>query len=125
VALPSHYSIIAVATRTTVTLYESLFWQPVAHMARQHLAPLTDLAWTRDGAGLIVASQDRYVSVVSFEPGDLGIPLSQDKLPAHLLPGFNFGLERELKATRRSRAASKQGESDDAPAAKRSNGATS
>ena len=37
---------------------------------------------SNDGLVLVVSSSDGYCSLIGFEPGELGQPLQQDKLPA-------------------------------------------
>lgn len=46
--------------------------------------PCPSLLRSSDGQFLVVSSSDGYCSILSFEPGELGVPLSPDKLPLPL-----------------------------------------
>ena len=56
----------------------------VAFLGALHLDPITDLAWSRDGAFLAVSSRDSYCSIAAFTAEDLGERLPPGELPPHL-----------------------------------------
>ena len=60
---------------------------PIAVIGRLHYAPLTDLAWSPDGAFLAIASQDNYCRWAvscSCRPGLAKMPTSPGVLPGTL-----------------------------------------
>eukprot|EP00891_Asterochloris_glomerata_P002847 jgi/Astpho2/2847/e_gw1.00050.118.1_t len=52
--------VFAIATMDSVMIYETQNIAPIAVIGRLHYAPLTDLAWSPDGAFLAISSQDNY-----------------------------------------------------------------
>eukprot|EP00118_Oscarella_pearsei_P005225 m.23720 g.23720 ORF g.23720 m.23720 type:complete len:442 (+) comp28522_c0_seq1:1247-2572(+) len=68
--------VFAVATAESIVLYDSQQTMPVALVSRIHYAHITDLTWSADGRLLVVSSSDGYCSMIEFEEGELGIPLS-------------------------------------------------
>ena len=56
----------------------------MAFLGALHLDPITDLAWSRDGAFLAISSCDRYCSIAAFTEADLGDRLPESELPPHL-----------------------------------------
>ena len=42
--------------------------RPLAVLGGLHMAPITDLAWSCNGATLAVASRDGYCSLTAFAP---------------------------------------------------------
>lgn len=70
----------AVLTTRSIVVYDSSTWTPLALLENLHMLPLTDAAWTQDGTRLVVASQDGYLSFVSFDEEDLGPRLSASEL---------------------------------------------
>ena len=84
-ALP--YRVIwAVATLSSICVYDSAEKAPLVIASHTHYEPLTDLAWLPDGLGLIASSIDGYCTLLRFRPGILGTPLPADKLPACMRP---------------------------------------
>jgi len=89
-------SVFAVATLESVFVYDTEHTTPVAAAANHHFEKITDLAWSRDGKMLLIASIDGSVSVMSFSQleggcptcsrgaNELGTPLTFEKLPDHL-----------------------------------------
>ncbi|XP_063700048.1 chromatin assembly factor 1 subunit B [Culicoides brevitarsis] len=71
--IPLPYRMIfAVATRSSVYLYDTQQKSPFAVVSNIHYARLTDLAWSEDGEFLIVSSTDGFCSIIVFEKGELG-----------------------------------------------------
>lgn len=68
----SYRTIFAVLTIDTVLIYDTYHFTPLAMAQGLHYAGLTDCEWTRDGRHLIVSSSDGYISILSFDEGELG-----------------------------------------------------
>uniref|UniRef100_T1HGC6 WD_REPEATS_REGION domain-containing protein n=1 Tax=Rhodnius prolixus TaxID=13249 RepID=T1HGC6_RHOPR len=64
--------VLAVATKTTILLYDTQHAVPIAMISNIHYTKLTDLAWSSDGKMLIASSTDGYCSIVTFSEGELG-----------------------------------------------------
>lgn len=64
--------LFAVLTRDSVYIYDTYHAKPLAIMKGLHYAGLTDATWTGDGKKLLVSSSDGYVSLLTFEEGELG-----------------------------------------------------
>lgn len=65
-------SVFAVLTTDSIYIYDTYRLQPLAYARGLHYTSLTDAAWTEDGMQLVVTSSDGYLSIVSFEEGELG-----------------------------------------------------
>lgn len=72
-ALP-YRVIFAVATASAVVLYDTQQPMPFGYVSNLHYTRLTDLAWSPKGDLLMVSSTDGYCSIITFSPGELGIP---------------------------------------------------
>eukprot|EP00554_Chaetoceros_debilis_P009423 CAMPEP_0194101434 /NCGR_PEP_ID=MMETSP0150-20130528/2137_1 /TAXON_ID=122233 /ORGANISM="Chaetoceros debilis, Strain MM31A-1" /LENGTH=967 /DNA_ID=CAMNT_0038788045 /DNA_START=209 /DNA_END=3109 /DNA_ORIENTATION=- len=70
-ALP-YRSLFAVLTADSILIYDTFHSQPLCVARGLHYAGLTDCSWTADGKHLVVCSTDGYISIVSFEDGELG-----------------------------------------------------
>ncbi|CAD5113360.1 DgyrCDS2532 [Dimorphilus gyrociliatus] len=64
--------IFAVASEESVVLYDTQQTHPFSLISNIHYQQLTDLTWSADATLLIIASSDGYVSIVTFEKGELG-----------------------------------------------------
>eukprot|EP01035_Chromulina_nebulosa_P020755 gene20755-26911_t len=73
--------IFCVLTISTIYIYDTQHSHPIARLNGCHFAAINDACWTPDGNMLIVCSSDCYVTFVRFEPGELGIPLSNEEIP--------------------------------------------
>ena len=76
----------AVATLSSVVVYDSSERAPLLVASNLHYEALTDLAWLPDGSGIIASSIDGYCMLLRFRPGILGNALPADKLPACMKP---------------------------------------
>lgn len=65
-------SIFAVLTGDSVLIYDTYHSRPLCIARGLHYAGLTDCSWTSDGKHLVVCSTDGYISIVSFDDGELG-----------------------------------------------------
>ncbi|KAF6205734.1 hypothetical protein GE061_019907 [Apolygus lucorum] len=69
--------ILAVATKSSIILYDTQYAVPIGLVSNIHYAKLTDLTWSSDATVLIASSTDGYCSVVTFTPGELGDPFTE------------------------------------------------
>ncbi|KAI8054364.1 WD40-repeat-containing domain protein [Syncephalis plumigaleata] len=69
--------VYAIASQDGVTIHDTQQMEPLAIIANMHYATLTDLSWSWDGRQLMFTSTDGYCSLVVFEEGELGEPLSK------------------------------------------------
>ena len=76
--------VFAVASLDSVAVYatDDAAGAPLALLGGLHPEPITDLAWACDGRALAVSSYDGYVSVATFDAGELGVPVAAGDLPA-------------------------------------------
>ena len=65
-------SVFAVLTLDSVLIYDTYHSRPLALVRGLHYAGLTDCSWSKDGLNLMVSSTDGYISIISFQPGELG-----------------------------------------------------
>lgn len=71
--IPLPYRMIfAVATKSSVYLYDTQQKTPFALVSNIHYTRLTDISWSADGKILIVSSTDGFCSMISFNTGELG-----------------------------------------------------
>lgn len=64
--------IFAIATKSSVRLYDTQQQMPFAIISNIHYARLTDLTWSSDGTALIASSVDGFCTLIIFEKGELG-----------------------------------------------------
>lgn len=64
--------IFAIASKSSVRLYDTQQQMPFAVISNIHYARLTDLSWSSDGTALIVSSFDGFCTLIMFEKGELG-----------------------------------------------------
>jgi chromatin assembly factor 1 subunit B len=64
--------IYAVASKSSVYLYDTQQKIPFGMVSNIHYTRLTDLAWSHDGRLLFVSSTDGFCSIIQFDEGDLG-----------------------------------------------------
>ena len=65
-------SIFAVLTVDSILIYDTVHSSPLCIAKNLHYAGLTDCSWSSDGHHLVVCSTDGYISMISFEDGELG-----------------------------------------------------
>jgi chromatin assembly factor 1 subunit B len=65
--------IFAVATKSSVYLYDTQQKIPFGLISNIHYTRLTDLTWSNDGTILLVSSTDGYCSIVQFTENELGV----------------------------------------------------
>ncbi|XP_050074116.1 chromatin assembly factor 1 subunit B [Anopheles maculipalpis] len=71
--MPLPYRMVfAVATKSSVYLYDTQQAAPFALISNIHYTRLTDIAWSSDGKILIVSSTDGFCSLIFFAEGELG-----------------------------------------------------
>lgn len=71
--IPLPYRMIfAIATKSSVYLYDTQQRMPFALISNIHYTRLTDLTWSKDGKVLIVSSTDGFCSIIMFSENELG-----------------------------------------------------
>lgn len=65
-------SIFAVLTVDSILIYDTYHSKPLCIAKGLHYAGLTDCSWSSDGHHLVVSSTDGYISIMSFDTGELG-----------------------------------------------------
>lgn len=65
--------IFAVATKSSVYLYDTQQSMPIGLISNIHYTRLTDLAWSHDGRILIVSSTDGFCTLITFAADELGV----------------------------------------------------
>ncbi|XP_058464649.1 chromatin assembly factor 1 subunit B [Malaya genurostris] len=100
--IPLPYRMIfAVATKSSVYLYDTQQKSPFALISNIHYTRLTDLSWSSDGTILIVSSTDGFCSMISFTEDELG--------EAHVLEtDESSGTEKEKTPTKKATAGRKK-----------------
>jgi len=71
-SLLPYRSIFAVLTLDTILIYDTFHSRPLCIAQELHYAGLTDCSWSSNGRNLIVCSTDGYISILSFDAGELG-----------------------------------------------------
>lgn len=64
--------VFAVATKSSVCLYDTQQKMPFGLISNIHYARLTDLAWSSDGKVLVVSSSDGFCTLITFCDNELG-----------------------------------------------------
>lgn len=64
--------VFAVATKSSVCLYDTQQKMPFGLISNIHYARLTDLAWSSDGKVLVVSSSDGFCTLITFSDDELG-----------------------------------------------------
>lgn len=70
-ALP-YKMVFAVATQTSVVVYDTEQLQPLGVQADMHYLSITDLCWHPDGQSLVVSSAEGFCLVIVFDAGVFG-----------------------------------------------------
>jgi len=73
---------LAVANSDSLFVYDTESMQCVVFVGGLHLASITDIAWSPDGNMIATSSRDGFCSIISFEEGELGEPLSIEEIPS-------------------------------------------
>lgn len=93
--------VYAVASKSSVYLYDTQQKIPFGCVSNIHYARLTDLTWSSDGNILIVSSVDGFCTVITFEDSELG------KVYDKPLP--NYELDDKENQTKSKRTSPKSG----------------
>lgn len=64
--------VFAVASKSSVYLYDTQQKMPFGSISNIHYSRLTDVTWSSDGKILIASSFDGFCTLISFEDGELG-----------------------------------------------------
>ncbi|XP_073440755.1 chromatin assembly factor 1 subunit B isoform X2 [Dendrobates tinctorius] len=76
VSLP-YRMVFAVASEDAVIFYDTQQLFPFGYISNVHYHTLSDISWSNDGSFLSISSTDGYCSFVSFDDGELGVPLKE------------------------------------------------
>ncbi|KAG6470193.1 hypothetical protein ZIOFF_071250 [Zingiber officinale] len=68
--------IFGLATLNSLYIYDTESMPPIAIFAGLHYAAITDIAWSSDAKYVSLSSRDGYCTIIEFEKGELGEPLS-------------------------------------------------
>ncbi|XP_078432919.1 transducin/WD40 repeat-like superfamily protein isoform X2 [Wolffia australiana] len=71
-----HRIVFAVATLSSLYIYDTESTAPLAVLAGLHYAAITDIAWSADARYLAVSSRDGFCTLLEFENNELGSPVS-------------------------------------------------
>lgn len=74
-------SVFAVLTLDSVLIYDTHHTRPLSIVQGLHYASMSDCQWTADGMNLVLSSTDGYISIVSFDPKELGEVYVKPQLP--------------------------------------------
>lgn len=74
-------SVFAVLTTDSILVYDTHHTRPLSVVRGLHYAGLSDCQWSADGMKLVVSSIDGYVSILSFQNGELGEVYHRPALP--------------------------------------------
>ncbi|KAG8450173.1 hypothetical protein GDO86_002708 [Hymenochirus boettgeri] len=69
--------VFAVASEDAVLFYDTQQLFPFGYVSNVHYHTLSDISWSGDGTFLSIASTDGYCSFVTFDEGELGVPLKE------------------------------------------------
>ncbi|KAL9865589.1 chromatin assembly factor 1 subunit B [Geothlypis trichas] len=69
--------VFAVASEDSVLFYDTEQSFPFGYVSNIHYHTLSDISWSSDGSFLAISSTDGYCSFVTFEEGELGVPLKE------------------------------------------------
>lgn len=64
--------VFAVATQSSILLYDTEQSSPFAHITNIHYTRLSDLTWSPDGLVLVASSTDGFCSLITFSEGEIG-----------------------------------------------------
>lgn len=78
-------SLFAVLTTDSILVYDTHHTRPLSIIRGLHYAGHSDCQWSSDGMTLVVSSIDGYISIISFENGELGEPYCTPEAAASTL----------------------------------------
>ena len=109
--IPLPYRMLfAVATKSSVFLYDTQQAMPFGVISNIHYTRLTDIAWSDDGKMLVVSSTDGFCSLVTFADGELG-EVYDDKEVKEKLKESQAKPKKTLKK-KKKKIVEKKGEGD-------------
>ncbi|XP_063303458.1 chromatin assembly factor 1 subunit B [Pelobates fuscus] len=89
--------VFAVASEDAVLFYDTQQLFPFAYVSGIHYHTLSDLSWSKDGTFLSISSTDGYCSFVTFDEGELGIPLKEKPALVLKTPAMEKKLKKKVK----------------------------
>ncbi|KAM9329300.1 chromatin assembly factor 1 subunit B [Gastrophryne carolinensis] len=95
--------VFAVASEDAVLFYDTQQLFPFGYIANVHYHTLSDISWSSDGSFLAISSTDGYCSFVTFDEGELGVPLKEKPLLIVKTPST---IEKKIKKAQNRRVSS-------------------
>ncbi|XP_060090256.1 chromatin assembly factor 1 subunit B [Heteronotia binoei] len=86
--------VFAVASEDSVLFYDTQQSFPFGYVSNIHYHTLSDISWSSDGSFLAISSTDGYCSFVTFDEGELGIPLKEKPVLSSRTPNT---VEKKIK----------------------------
>jgi len=86
-SLIPYRSIFAVLTLDTILIYDTYHTHPLCIASGLHCTGLTDCTWSSNGRNLVVSSTDGYITIMSFEEGELGDVYTKPKFDTDMVIG--------------------------------------
>lgn len=103
--IPLPYRMVfAVATKSSVFLYDTQQTLPFGVISNIHYTRLTDLTWSSDGRVLIVSSTDGFCSLVTFGEKELGEIYDDTAIKENLKASAVVKSNKQLKKRRKKKA---------------------
>lgn len=102
--IPLPYRMVfAVATKSSVFLYDTQQALPFGVISNIHYTRLTDLAWSSDGRLLIVSSTDGFCSLVTFAEEELGEVYNDTEVREKLKEALTAKPKKQLKKKKKKK----------------------
>lgn len=112
--------VFAVATVSSIMIYDTEHAHPIAALQDAHYSTLTDLTWSADGNTLAVSSSDGYVSLIQFDEGELGELLEKDDYARVMAPALEARVPKPPEPRKPKKAPTTSATPGDASTAKES-----
>lgn len=110
--------VFAVATLTSIYVYDTEHIHPIAALQDAHYSTLTDLSWSSDGNILAISSADGYVSLIQFDNGELGEVLDKEHYDSIMAPVLEARIPKPAEPRKPKKSAASNGTGSDATTAK-------
>ncbi|XP_075449900.1 chromatin assembly factor 1 subunit B [Ascaphus truei] len=91
--------VFAVASEDAVLFYDTQQLFPFGYVSNVHYHTLSDISWSSDGTFLAISSTDGYCSFVTFDKGELGVPLKEKPVLVMKTPSTMDKKTKKLQAS--------------------------